>query len=281
MPDLFAPFTHLVSAALAAAHAGLTAAGLDPHAGVTWALAIIALVVAVRLAVLPVAVHGVRMAHASASARPALEALRKRYAGRTDLASLQAMRTEQAQIRREHGMSALGCLPMLLQLPILFALYRVLSLVAAGQSVGAMDAALVASAGSASIIGVRLAERIGGAASLTEVVVLVAAGLVAAALAYLTQRWFVLPNNRARRPAGAGGPDPAAAPRGQRGRRARGRRHRARRAAAVLARLQRVDAGPAGGRHPLVPHPRLPRARRPAGSSRQARVGGDGSVAGV
>lgn len=194
MPDLFAPFTHLVSAALAAAHAGLEAAGLDPHAGVTWALAIIALVVAVRLAVLPVAVHGVRMAHASASARPALEALRRRYAGRTDLESLQAMRAEQARIQREHSMSALGCLPMLLQLPILFALYRVLSLVAAGQSVGAMDAALVASAGSASIVGVRLAERLGGAASLTEVVVLVAAGLGAAALVYLTQRWFVLPN---------------------------------------------------------------------------------------
>lgn len=122
--------------------------------------------------------------------------LRAKYAGKRDPASLRAMAAEQRRIQSEHGMSALGCLPLLLQLPILFALYRVLSDVAGGLSVGAMDAALVASAGSASLFGVRLAERIGPdwLANPGEVAVIGGIALVAAALAYATQRWLVLPN---------------------------------------------------------------------------------------
>lgn len=193
MPDLFLPFTHLVSAGLAGAHHTLTAAGLDPHGGLTWALAIAGLVVAVRLALLPLVVHGVRLGRTSAAARPALAELRGRYADRTDLESLRALRAEQRRIQGEHGVPALGCLPLLLQLPILFALYRVLSDVAGGHTVGAMDAALVASAGSASLLGVHLAERLGGA-SPGHLALIAATATVAALLAYVTQRCFALPN---------------------------------------------------------------------------------------
>ncbi|WP_116111904.1 membrane protein insertase YidC [Austwickia chelonae] len=197
MPDVLLPFSHAVAAVLAAGHHVLAAVGMDSSSGLTWVLAIFALVLVVRIALVPVTVHSVRLSHASASARPALDALRKRYAGRTDLESLRAMREEQAQIQAEHGISRAGCLPLFLQMPILFALYGVLSKVAEGQPVGLMDAALATSAGSASILGVRLADRLGswGAGVDPEhlVVVILLAGL-SASMGYVTQRWFVLPN---------------------------------------------------------------------------------------
>ena len=104
------------------------------------------------------------------------------------------MRAEQREIQSEHRVSTLGCLPMLLQLPVLYALYRVLSQVASGQAIGAMDLALVASAGSASLLGVGLAQRLSQGATLQETLLIGGLGLAAAAISYATQRWLVLPN---------------------------------------------------------------------------------------
>lgn len=196
MPDLLSPVVDLVAAALAGAHSLLTALGLDPGGGAGWVLAIVALVVLVRALLLPLTVHGVRLARASAKARPALTELRQRYAGRKDLESMRRLAEEQRRIQSEHGMSRLGCLPILLQVPILFALYHVLASVARGESVGPMDATLVAAAGSASLLGVSLADRL-GTALLAEPVQLAVIGgmaLLSAALGYVTQRWLVLPN---------------------------------------------------------------------------------------
>ena len=183
MPDLILPLKTAVAAVLAAAHALLSAAGLDPGAGGTWAAAIALLVLLVRLALLPAVAHGVRQARAAALARPQLLQLCERYAA------------QQRAVRAEHGLSPLGCLPALLQLPVAFALYAVLADVAAGRPVGAMDAALVASAGSASIAGARLADRLGGlAAAPGQLAVAVGLAVASALLSYATQRWFVLPN---------------------------------------------------------------------------------------
>jgi YidC/Oxa1 family membrane protein insertase len=66
--------------------------------------------------------------------------------------------------------------------------------VAAGHSVGAMSAGLVASLGGASVLGVHLAERgyLGG--GLSHLAVVAGLACTAAALSFLTQRYLVLPN---------------------------------------------------------------------------------------
>jgi YidC/Oxa1 family membrane protein insertase len=188
------PVTHALAAVLAGAHAGLTGLGSSPTSALTWLLSIALVVVAVRVALLPLAVHGVRLAHAQAAARPHLARLTERYRGRTDPDSVRELMSERRRIGAEHGMSRLGCLPLLAQLPIWFALYRVLSEVAGGHAVGAMSAPLVASLGGATILGVGLAERgyLGG--SLTHLAVVAGLAATAAGLSYVTQRWFVAPN---------------------------------------------------------------------------------------
>lgn len=152
------PVSHALAALIAAAHAGLTSLGAAATAGSTWLLCIAAVVVAVRVALLPLAVHGVRLAHASARARPSLQELARRHRDRKDPESARRLMAERRRIAAEHGMPRLGCLPLLLQLPIWLALFHLLTDVAEGVAVGPMGPDLVASLGAATLLGVPLAR---------------------------------------------------------------------------------------------------------------------------
>ncbi|MFW6775401.1 YidC/Oxa1 family membrane protein insertase [Nocardioides sp. CPCC 205120] len=188
------PLTHALAALVAATHATLTHLGAAPDGALAWCLALLAVVAAVRLLLLPLVVHGVRQAHASARARSDLAELARRYRGRRDAASLRAYADERRRVGAEHGVSRWGCLPVLVQLPVWVALLHLVSDTAAGASVGALDAGLVASLGAATIAGVPLADRglAGGAPGHVAVVALLAG--TAAVLSYVTQRFLVLPN---------------------------------------------------------------------------------------
>jgi YidC/Oxa1 family membrane protein insertase len=189
------PVSSALASVVAGAHHTLTSLGADPLSGATWLLCIAAVVVLVRLALLPVVVHGVRLAHASARARPQLRDLQSRYRERADLASLRKLRAERREISAEHGVPRLGCLPMLLQLPVWVALYHVLSDVAAGVPVGALGPDLVSSFGAAAILGVPLADRGYLGAGLSHLAVVAGLAAAAATLAYVTQRYLVAPNS--------------------------------------------------------------------------------------
>lgn len=143
----------------------------------------------------PLVLHGVRVTHARARANPQLRELQRRYAGKRDVESLQRMRQDQRAIHAEHGVSTWSLAPALLQLPLVYALYRVVSDLASGHAVGALDVGLVASASAASVYGVHLTSRLGQVMhqSVTATAVLVALAVLAAALTFVTQRWFTLP----------------------------------------------------------------------------------------
>jgi len=188
------PLSHALAAVIATSHEGLTAIGADPTAGGTWVLSVAAVVVAVRVALLPVTVHGVRQAHAAARARPQLQALAERFRGRKDPESLRRLAEERRRIAAEHNLSLWGCLPVLAQLPIWVALYHLVGAVAAGTPVGAMNPGLVASLGAATVLGIPLAGRgyLGG--GLTHLVVVAGLAGLAAGLSYVAQRYLVTPN---------------------------------------------------------------------------------------
>lgn len=193
------PFTHALATVVATAHDALSALGADPASGATWVAATALLVVAVRLALLPLAVHGVRQAHAAARARPSLKAIAERHRRassrvRRDPEALRALAEERRKVSAEHGVSPLGCLSVLVQLPVWLALYQLVTGAASGVSVGAMDAALVASLAAATVVGVPLAER-GLTGGSTHLVLVVSLALVAAGVGYLTQRFLVAPNS--------------------------------------------------------------------------------------
>lgn len=192
--SLLDPFTHALATVLATAHTTLDSLGAAPGSALTWLACVAAVVVLVRVAMLPFVVHGVRQAHAGSRARPHLREVAERYRGRTDAASVRAMVEERRAVSADHGVSRLGCLPLLVQLPVWVGLYHLLSDVASGSAVGAMTPALVSSLGGASLLGVSLAAHgyVGSGAAHLAVVAGLAA--VAAVLSYVTQRFVVLPN---------------------------------------------------------------------------------------
>jgi YidC/Oxa1 family membrane protein insertase len=157
-------------------------------------LCIAAVVAVVRLALLPLAIHGVGQAHASARARPRLQALAKRYRNRKDPDSLRAFAQERRRIAAEHNLSRWGVLPVLLQLPIWLALYHLVAHVAAGEPVGAMHAGLVASVSTATVLGVPLAERGYLGAGWAHLAVVAGLAATAALMSYITQKYLVAPN---------------------------------------------------------------------------------------
>lgn len=100
---------------------------MDPNSGWTWLLSIVGLTAVVRTLIIPLFVRQIRSSRAMQTVSPQLQAVQKKYKGKTDQESRQKMAEETMAIYKEAGASPLSsCLPILLQMPIFFALFRVL-----------------------------------------------------------------------------------------------------------------------------------------------------------
>jgi len=97
--------------------------------------AIVLMTVLIKLALLPLTHHSMKSMKKMQLLNPKMQAIRTRYAtklkdkqGRPNLEMQRKMNDEMMALYKEHGVNpAGGCLPMLLQMPILYAFYRLLS----------------------------------------------------------------------------------------------------------------------------------------------------------
>ena len=90
------------------------------------ALALFALVVQVLL--IPFAIKQQKNSIKQAKLAPKLAAIRKKYAGRDDRVTKQKLQQETMDLYQQEGFNpAGGCLPLLIQMPIIFILYRVIT----------------------------------------------------------------------------------------------------------------------------------------------------------
>ncbi len=80
----------------------------------------------VELIMLPLSIKQQKNSIKQAKLRPKEMAIKKKYAGRTDQVTQQKMRQELQELyQRENVNPASGCLPLLLQMPIIIALYNI------------------------------------------------------------------------------------------------------------------------------------------------------------
>ncbi len=92
---------------------------VPPH---NWGLSIILLTVAMKLLTLPLQHKSMKSMQEMQRIQPQLEEMKKKFAGDTQRQNL-----EQMKLFKEHGVNPMGsCLPMLIQMPIWFALYTTL-----------------------------------------------------------------------------------------------------------------------------------------------------------
>ena len=90
-------------------------------------LCIILFTIVTRLLLFPLTVKQQRTSKLMNVMQPELNAIQKKYKGKDDQQSMMAMQAETKAVYEKYGTSMMGgCLPMLIQLPILFALYRVI-----------------------------------------------------------------------------------------------------------------------------------------------------------
>lgn len=152
------PFKWVVSWILGLFHDLFTAFGLPEASGWTWTLSIVFLVILIRAALIPVFVKQIKSQRAMQELQPEIKKLQDKYKGKKDQLSRQAMAMEQQELFKKNGTSPFSaCLPMLIQMPFFFSLYRVLVGAANAadnnESIAALSAEQVHSFSTSSIFG--------------------------------------------------------------------------------------------------------------------------------
>ena len=162
--QLLHPIMWVVAWVMVLWHDVFEAIGLDPAGGASWALSIVGLVIVIRIILIPLFFKQIKASRGMQMLAPEMQAIQKKYKGKTDPASREAMSRETMELYRKHGTNPFAsCLPILLQSPIFFALFRVLyqlPSIAAGThpGVGPMTADVAAQAESATIFGAPLSS---------------------------------------------------------------------------------------------------------------------------
>jgi YidC/Oxa1 family membrane protein insertase len=180
------PLYDVTSAVLLVTHSALSGLLSVPQ-GAAWAFAIISVTVATRVVLLPVFVRQIHNRRKLQALQPRLEELKRQYAH-----DRERFREEKLNLYATVGMHPyLAWLPLLVTLPVVFALFHTLVRATGRQprGVGLMSAKQAASLGGSILFGsVRLSDtvaRSGGTAAIIVAACLVA---VLAIATFITQR---------------------------------------------------------------------------------------------
>jgi YidC/Oxa1 family membrane protein insertase len=149
------PIRWVIEAVLAGAHAILEALGMNPASGAAWFFSIMALVLLVRAALIPVFVRQIKSQRRMMEIAPDLKKIQDKYKGKKDQFSREAMSRETMALYSKAGTNPFAsCLPLLLQMPIFFGLFRVLQTAAEGRAgVSFMTEELAEQFGQAALFG--------------------------------------------------------------------------------------------------------------------------------
>ena len=165
---------------------------LGDSSGWTWALSIVILVVLMRLVMVPLFIKQMHTTRAMSALAPQMSALRKKYKN-----DKQTLQQETMKLYQEAGVNPLmGCLPVVLQLPLFFALFSVLKAIAEWKPGQApkygLTEQMVSSAQHAKILGATVSDKFlftdGVNVPLHAKVVILLAVLISMTTTYLTVR---------------------------------------------------------------------------------------------
>jgi YidC/Oxa1 family membrane protein insertase len=145
------PIKWVVELILVAFHTLWSTLGMDPNDGLTWVLSIVGLVLVIRAALIPIFVKQIHSQRKMLEVAPQLKKIQDKYKGKKDQFSREAMSRETMEMYKRTGTNPLSsCLPLLIQMPIFFALFSVLNDAQhekAGGGVGLLNEALARSFG--------------------------------------------------------------------------------------------------------------------------------------
>lgn len=197
---IMAPIEWLVAWIMYGFHTALTAIGMPSGSGWTWALSIVGLVLVMRAAMIPLFVKQIMASRKMQMIQPELQKIQKKYKGKTDPDSRQAMTQETMALYKKEGTNPFSsCLPILVQSPFFFGLFSVLNGVdeiASGEraTVGPIDQPVAAEFEKASIFGAQLSDTFLGSDSINVKIVTAVLIVLMSATTFLTQRQLMTKN---------------------------------------------------------------------------------------
>ncbi|KQW47615.1 preprotein translocase YidC [Nocardioides sp. Root1257] len=147
---IMTPLYYAISAVLVAWHWMLTTLGLDPDGGGTWVLAIIGLTLTVRALLIPLFVKQIKSSRNMQLIQPKVKELQKKYGHDRERLAQETMK-----LYKDSGTNPFAsCLPILIQMPIFLALFRLLDHHAAkGDGIAFLTPELAKSFGEAKLFG--------------------------------------------------------------------------------------------------------------------------------
>jgi YidC/Oxa1 family membrane protein insertase len=210
--SVLAPLEWVVAWLMVGFHTIFTAIGLPAEAGFTWALSIVGLVIVIRIILIPLFVKQIHASRRMQLIQPEMQKIQKKYKGKTDTESRQAMTQETMALYKRTGTNPFSsCLPILLQSPIFFALFRVLNSlagIAAGTKppIGPLTPTVAAQANASTIFGAPLSATfqhtvtivnnvaVSGPSSINTKIVCVVMIVLMSASTFTTQRQLMMKN---------------------------------------------------------------------------------------
>ncbi len=188
---IMAPLYYAISFVLVGFHSVLGQV-FGPESGAAWALSIVGLTLLIRAALIPLFVKQIKSSRNMQLIQPKVKELQKKYGHDRERLAQETMK-----LYKDSGTNPFAsCLPILLQMPIFLALFRLLSHAAKGEGKGVLTETLAAQFGNAELFGsVPISAKLIGADG--NVGVMVFAGFLVLAMTattFLTQRQLMSKN---------------------------------------------------------------------------------------
>ncbi len=185
------PLYYAISFVLMQWHSLWTKLGLSESGGAAWALSIIGLTLIIRAALIPLFVKQIKASRNMQLIQPKVKELQKKYGHDREKLGQETMK-----LYRESGTNPFAsCLPILLQMPIFFALFGVLNNAADGKAKGVLTATDARNFGQSELFDVPLSGTLFSAGGDIGIIVLAALLVLAmTATTFLTQRQLMSKN---------------------------------------------------------------------------------------
>ncbi len=190
---IMTPLYYAVSGILILWHELFILIGLDPSSGWSWALSIVFLTVTVRTLLIPLFVKQIKSQRNMQLLQPQIRELQKKYGH-----DRERMTQEQMKLWKETGTNPFAsCLPLLLQMPIFFSLYRVLQQAASRGADGAkgfLSPEQAENLQDAMLLGGRIADTFLEASHVETRIITMTLVVVMCATQFITQRQLMAKN---------------------------------------------------------------------------------------
>jgi YidC/Oxa1 family membrane protein insertase len=197
MGKILYPLEYAVAWLMVQWHALLSFIGLPEASGLTWALSIVGLVIVIRIILIPLFVKQIKASRGLQLIQPEMKKIQAKYKGKSDPESRQAMTQETMALYKRTGTNPFAsCLPIILQAPIFYALFRVLNTyVRNSREIGPLTKELSRQADHSTLFGAPLSSTFMNAeGNLNVKIITVILIILMSASTFTTQRQLMMKN---------------------------------------------------------------------------------------